>query len=178
MQIGYPCRPAASATEEAERRWAPLPIILRADGGGVTAHTPNVLFPGIAGRYYFTPQGGAEAPRGFYLGGAVEYHDYARGASALSNRGETDENGWTGYLRVEGSLVFLMAEGGYRLPLWRSSFFEAGAQVGWAAGEGRTEEAVTVDPDGRVTNVYATSDGKLNPGPRFTPVLAFGTRLY
>jgi len=206
-------QPFASAREEAERRWTPFPVILRADvggiagigpflgaeylvtdhlaigllarlsiwmdyGTGVTAHMPHVLFPGIAGRYYFTSQSGAEAPRGFYLGGTVEYHDYARGAGDLSTRAETDENGWTGYYRVEGSLVFPMAEAGYRLPLWRSSFLELGLQLGWALGEGRTEDEVTLAPDGTVNNVEASADGELSPGPRISPVFVLGTRLY
>lgn len=206
-------RPFERGRRRAEQRWAPLPITIRMDGGGMVAIGPflgaewlltdqlslgvlarysiwidgdgvngqtlNVLFPGITGRFYLSPQRSSGKLRGVYFGGSFEYHDYSRGADALLLIEGVDE-GTTEveYQRTRGSLVFLMAETGYRLPLWRSSFFEIGVQTGWALGRGRSEEILRTAADGTILAVEETAGGAIDPGPRISPVLAFGTRVY
>ncbi|MFW5812491.1 MAG: hypothetical protein ACOCWS_05845 [Alkalispirochaetaceae bacterium] len=206
--------PFETGLEEVEGRWAPLPVAVRADSGGMVsfgpllgvewffadhfslglsarlsifldygnagfAQEPMVLFPGLAARYYLAPQGGFDRAKGFYFGGAVEYHDFARGESELRVEagGSGGPAGFEEYTRVTGHLLLALSEAGYRVSLWRSAFLEAGVQVGWAFGPGRQEDSVRVNREENTVEV-SPEPYRLDPGPRISPVLAFGTRLY
>mgnify|MGYP001292776837 CR=1 FL=1 len=128
-------------------------------------------WPGVSLRWYQQPQPRAPGAdrRGWYAGGIVEYASFDRpnGHGIGADPGE--------YTTNSGSLWFLLAEGGYRIPAGRSGFIDLGVQAGFRFGEGYRSERFLVLSDGSQEFQTGTS---INGGTWLYPTLAFGTRLY
>ena len=110
-------------------------------------------FPGIGVRRYFR-----EDRRGWYAGGVLELmsFDNLRAESSWEFDDRTVE--------LDGRLVPVQLEGGYRMRIWRSLSLDAGVKAGWSFG------LVDQDTDG-VHNPWG-------PLPWYNAVIAISTPVF
>ncbi|MEX2444045.1 MAG: hypothetical protein WD492_10590 [Alkalispirochaeta sp.] len=142
-----------------------------------TLHQPEFAWPGVSLRWYQQPQDRPpqEVASGWYAGGIVEYGWFDLPRYVYGEAGSSEDGSWYESFTNEGSLWFVLAEGGYRLPMGRSGFLDLGVQAGVRLGEGYRTVRYTEYEDGFTET---ETEASMGAGTWMYPTLSVGTRLY
>jgi hypothetical protein len=136
-------------------------------------------WPGVSVRRYQRDQDVAarEGRSGWYAGGVIEYANFDLPARRETYTDPSDPlNPTGGSVQVdEGSLWFVLVDGGYRLAIGRAAFLDLGAQVGVRFGEGYRSATTEFFGDG---SEQVVEEIVIGSGTWVYPTLAIGTRLY